>query len=54
VHFIYGWSDKVLRHIATTLEAGESQVERVERMSLGAESGRQTLDAGDAQTEEGA
>lgn len=54
VHFIYGWSDKVLRHIALTLEAGESQVERVERMTLGAESGRQTLDAGDAQTEESA
>lgn len=54
VHFIYGWSDKVLRHIAITLEAGESQVESVERMSLGAESGRQALDASDAQTEEGA
>jgi 60 kDa SS-A/Ro ribonucleoprotein len=55
VHFIYGWSDKVLRHIATTLEAGESQVERVERMSLDALPGsRQTLDAGDAQTEGGA
>lgn len=53
VHFIYGWSDKVLRHIAITLEAGESQVERVERMSLDAESGRQTLDASDAQTEGG-
>jgi len=53
VHFIYGWSDKVLRYISTTLEAGESQVEKVERMNLGALSDRrQPLDASDAQTEE--
>ena len=52
VHFIYGWSDKVLRYISSALEAGESQVERVQKMDLGIESGRrQTLDASDAQTE---
>lgn len=52
VHFIYGWSDKVLRHISTTLDAGESQVENVERMDLGAESDcRQPSNVSDAQTE---
>lgn len=46
VHFTYGWSDKVLRYISMKLEAGESQVERVERMDLGNLSGeRQSLDS---------
>lgn len=29
VHFIYGWSDKVLNYIGAKLETGESQVERI-------------------------
>ena len=54
VHFIYGWSDGVLKHIGATLEAGESQVESVERMELGTLSDhRQPLDASDAQMSEG-
>ncbi len=31
VHFIYGWSDKVLHYIGATLEGGESQVQAVEQ-----------------------
>lgn len=34
VHFIYGWSDKVLQYIGNTLEGGESQVQAVERVEL--------------------
>jgi 60 kDa SS-A/Ro ribonucleoprotein len=34
VRFIYGWSDRVLSYIASDLEAGTSQVERIERMEL--------------------
>ncbi len=34
VHFIYGWSDKVLQYIGKTLEGGESQIQAVERIEL--------------------
>lgn len=34
VHFIYGWSDRVINYIALKLQSGESQVEVVERMEL--------------------
>jgi 60 kDa SS-A/Ro ribonucleoprotein len=34
VHFIYGWSDRVVNYIALKLQTGESQVEAVERMEL--------------------
>lgn len=34
VHFIYGWSDAVVRYIPFTLEGGASQVREVEEMSL--------------------
>ncbi len=34
VHFIYGWSDRVINYIALKLQSGESQVEAVERMEL--------------------
>lgn len=34
VHFIYGWSDKVLQYIGNTLEGGESQIQAVERIAL--------------------
>lgn len=34
VHFIYGWSDRVVNYIALKLQSGESQVEAVERMEL--------------------
>jgi 60 kDa SS-A/Ro ribonucleoprotein len=39
VRFIYGWSDAVLRFIASDLEAGESQVREIERMDLGSGGG---------------
>ncbi len=35
VRFIYGWSDAVPRFIAQDLASGASQVEEIERMSLG-------------------
>ena len=35
VHFIYGWSDKVLQYIGNTLEGGESQIQAVEQIELG-------------------
>jgi 60 kDa SS-A/Ro ribonucleoprotein len=34
VHFIYGWSDRVLNYIALRLQSGESQVDEIERMQL--------------------
>jgi 60 kDa SS-A/Ro ribonucleoprotein len=34
VHFIYGWSDKVLQYIGATLEGGESQIQAVEQIAL--------------------
>jgi 60 kDa SS-A/Ro ribonucleoprotein len=34
VHFIYGWSDKVLQYIGNTLAGGESQVQAVEQIEL--------------------
>ncbi|KKQ77653.1 MAG: TROVE domain protein [Parcubacteria group bacterium GW2011_GWA1_38_7] len=34
VHFIYGWSDTVVRYIPFILEGGASQVQEVEGMSL--------------------
>lgn len=34
VHFIYGWSDKVLQYIGNTLEGGESQIQAVEQIEL--------------------
>ena len=34
VHFIYGWSDRVINYIALRLNSGVSQVELVERMPL--------------------
>lgn len=34
VHFIYGWSDRVVNYIALKLQSGESQIEAIERMEL--------------------
>lgn len=34
VHFVYGWSDAVVRYIPFTLERGVSQVQEIEGMSL--------------------
>lgn len=34
VHFIYGWSDRVLDYIGLKLRSGESQVEAVEQMQF--------------------
>ncbi len=34
VHFIYGWSDRVLNYISLRLQSGQSQVEAIERMKL--------------------
>jgi 60 kDa SS-A/Ro ribonucleoprotein len=34
VHFIYGWSDAVVRYIPFVLEGGTSQVQEIERMSI--------------------
>jgi len=34
VRFIYGWSDRVLKYIALSLEQGESQIQAIERLSL--------------------
>lgn len=34
VHFIYGWSDQVLKYIALKLETGSGQIERISKMSL--------------------
>ncbi len=34
VHFIYGWSDKVLQYIGNTLEGGASQIQAVEQIEL--------------------
>lgn len=34
VHFIYGWSDRVLNFITSRLQSGESQVDRIEQMEL--------------------
>ena len=34
VHFIYGWSDAIVRYIPFTLEGGASQVREIEGMSL--------------------
>jgi 60 kDa SS-A/Ro ribonucleoprotein len=34
VHFIYGWSDAVVRYIPFMLEGGESQIQAVEGMNL--------------------
>lgn len=36
VRFIYGWSDAVLKFIAHDLATGASQIEEIERMTLGA------------------
>lgn len=35
VHFIYGWSDTVLKYIGLTLDSGVSQVKEIEQMDLG-------------------
>ena len=34
VHYIYGWSDQVLRYIGLKLETGESQVQAIAKMEL--------------------
>ncbi|HEY9585227.1 MAG TPA: TROVE domain-containing protein, partial [Candidatus Paceibacterota bacterium] len=34
VHFIYGWSDRVLQYIGNTLEGGENQIQAVEQIAL--------------------
>jgi 60 kDa SS-A/Ro ribonucleoprotein len=34
VHFIYGWSEKVLNYISLKLSTGESQVESISKMKL--------------------
>lgn len=34
VHFIYGWSDKVLQYIGNTLEGGYGQIQAVEQIEL--------------------
>jgi 60 kDa SS-A/Ro ribonucleoprotein len=34
VHFIYGWSDAVVRYIPFVLEGGESQIREIEEMFL--------------------
>jgi 60 kDa SS-A/Ro ribonucleoprotein len=34
VHFIYGWSDQVLKYISLRMETGQGQVERISKMSL--------------------
>jgi len=34
VHFIYGWSDRVVNYIALRLNSGESQVSSIEQMQL--------------------
>jgi 60 kDa SS-A/Ro ribonucleoprotein len=34
VHYIYGWSDQVLKYIALRLETGSGQVEKISKMSL--------------------
>lgn len=35
VHFIYGWSEDVVKYIPLTLEGGASQIQEVERIVLG-------------------
>ena len=38
VHFIYGWSESVLRYIALKINGGASQTEEIEGMRLEATS----------------
>ncbi len=42
VHFIYGWSDSVVKYIPLMLEGGASQVREISRMQLAAREDRQT------------
>jgi 60 kDa SS-A/Ro ribonucleoprotein len=50
VRFIYGWSDRVLEYIMLSLDAGKTQVQAIEAMSLRARDSGNPLERRDAQT----
>lgn len=54
VHFIYGWSDRVLKYIALNVESGASQIRAIKEMSLDSKDPNGgPEDHEDAQTDEG-